>query len=100
MRVRDFEIHMELPGPGEVSEKKGGAMHKDKRYKEKEEELDELESAAFRMRLKRETFATSPPSNERCFNRILTFYDYDLPLLALATKFGANSLYEAACRCV
>ena len=50
MRVRDFEIHMELPGPGEVSEKKGGGMHKDKRYKEKEEEeveeLDELESSA------------------------------------------------------
>jgi len=49
MRVRDFEVHMELPGPGEVSEKKGGAMHKDKRYKEKEEEeeeLDELESSA------------------------------------------------------
>ena len=49
MRVRDFEIHMELPGPEEVSEKKGGAMHKDKRYKEKEEEeeeLDELESSA------------------------------------------------------
>jgi len=89
---------MELPGPGEVPEKKEGGMHKDKRYKDKEEELDELESAAFRMRLKRETFATSPPSNERCFNSILTFYD--LPLLALATKFGANSLYEAACRCV
>ena len=47
MRVRDFGIHMELPGPEEVSEKKGGAMHKDKRYKEKEEEeLDELESSA------------------------------------------------------
>ena len=51
MRVRDFEIHMELPGPGEVPEKKGGGMHKDKRYKEKEEEeeeeeLDELESSA------------------------------------------------------
>ena len=50
MRVRDFRIHMELPGPEEVSEKKGGAMHKDKRYKEKEEEeveeLDELESSA------------------------------------------------------
>ena len=78
------------------------AMHKDKRYKDKEEELDELESAAFQMRLKRETSATSPPSNECCFNSILTFYDYDhpLPLLALATKFGANSLYEAACRCV
>ena len=83
------------------------AMHKDKRYKEKEEEeeLDELESSAlllFGCDYKRETFATSPPSNECCFNRILTFYDYDhpLPLLALATKFGANSLYEAACRCV
>ena len=38
MRVRDFGIHMELPGPEEVSEKKGGGMHKDKRYKEKEEE--------------------------------------------------------------
>ena len=39
---------MELPGPGEVSEKKEGAMHKDKRYKDKEEEeeLDELESSA------------------------------------------------------
>gem|GEM_PF-4330883 len=38
---------MELPGPGEVSEKKGGGMHKDIRYKEKEEEeLDELESSA------------------------------------------------------
>ena len=50
MRVRDFEVHMELPGPEEVSEKKGGGMHKDKRYKEKEEEeveeLDELESSA------------------------------------------------------
>ena len=47
--VRDFEIHMELPGPGEVPEKKGGGMHKDKRYKakeEEEEELDELESSA------------------------------------------------------
>ena len=37
---------MELPGPGEVPEKKEGAMHKDKRYKDKEEELDELESSA------------------------------------------------------
>jgi len=38
---------MELPGLGEVSEKKGGAMHKDKRYKEKEEEeSDELEGSA------------------------------------------------------
>ena len=50
MRVRDFGIHMELPGPEEVSEKKGGRMHKDKGYKEKEEEeeeeLDELESSA------------------------------------------------------
>jgi len=49
MRVRDFGIHMELLGPGEVSEKKGGGMHKDIRYKEKEEkeeELDELESSA------------------------------------------------------
>ena len=40
---------MELLGPRDVSEKKGGAMHKDKRYKDKEEEeeeLDELESSA------------------------------------------------------
>ena len=37
---------MELPRPGEVSEKKEGAMHNDRRYKAKEEELDELESSA------------------------------------------------------